>query len=330
MTADKSGISLTRREFVKSALAAGGLAMLPSSALNASASSGSEKFTYDGLLNGVSDIHIHAAPDTKERLIDELSFAKAAKQAGYRSIMFKSNEFSCHDRAWLIRECVPDFEVFGSLCMNSVVGEKVNVNAALSAIKTTGNLCRCIWMPTQSASYQIKTYKLPGSGIPVVDSSQNVLPEVVKVMEICAEANIIFATGHSSPEENLILAKKAQEIGVKKFVVTHANSNIWKMTHDQIKKAMELGAFIEYSYITNLWGKGTGLPDFTRMTEKEFTDFAKINPRQSFITTDLGQPGMPHPLDGMRQCIRALMQANISQADIDLLVRNNPSKLMTL
>lgn len=45
-------------------------------------------------------------------------------------------------------------------------------------------------------------------------------------MEICAEANIIFATGHSSPEESLIPAKKAQEIGVKKFVVTHANSSI--------------------------------------------------------------------------------------------------------
>lgn len=330
MTTGKNKFSLSRRTFVKTAAAIGGLSLLSLSVKRTVAAHLPEPDSADALLKGVSDLHVHAAPDTKERLIDELSFARAAQQADYRSIMFKSNEFSCHDRAWLIRQAVPSFKVFGSLCMNAVVGEKVNVHAARAVVQTTGGLCRCIWMPTQSAAYQVKTYKLPGSGIPVLDTGHSVLPEVVKVMEICAEADIIFATGHSSPEESLILAKKAKEVGVKKFVVTHANSGIWKMTYDQIKQAMDDGAFIEYSYITNLWGKGTGLPDFTRMSDREFTDFAKINPRQSFITTDLGQPGMPHPLDGMRRCILALRQAGMSQADINLLVRENPAKLMNI
>lgn len=79
-------------------------------------------------------------------------------------------------------------------------------------------------------------------GVPVVDDNGRVLPEVVRVMEICAEANIIFATGHSSPEESIVLARKAREVGVKKCVVTHANSGIWKMTHDQIKQCIDLGA----------------------------------------------------------------------------------------
>jgi predicted metal-dependent phosphotriesterase family hydrolase len=157
-----------------------------------------------------------------------------------------------------------------------------------------------------------------------------VLSEVVRVMEICAEANIIFATGYSSPEESITLARKAREVGVRKCVVTHANSGIWKMTHDQIKRCIDLGAWMEYSYITNLWGPGTGLPDFERMSDKEFADFARIAPQRSIITTDLGQVGMPHPVDGMRRCILALLENGLAQKQVDFMVRSNPAQLVGL
>lgn len=161
-----------------------------------------------------------------------------------------------------------------------------------------------------------------------IKTNGRVLSEVVRVMEICEEANIIFATGHSSPEESIVLARKAREIGVKKCVVTHANSGIWEMTHDQIKRCIDLGAWVEYSYITNLWGPGTGLPDFERMSNREFADFARIAPERSIITTDLGQVGMPHPVDGMRCCILALLENGLSQQQVDFMVRTNPAQLV--
>lgn len=324
--------SLTRRKFIKAVGIAGGTTLMsgivPIQEIHA-ATSGYTGFP-DTLLRGVCDIHIHASPDTKNRLIDEFSFCVAAQKAGYRAVMFKSNEWSCHDRAYLIRQALPDFECFGSLCMNRVHGDKVNVHAAEMAVKTTGNLCRCIWMPTQAASWQHIQDKIPGKGIPVLDDSGKVQPEVVRVMEICAEANIIFATGHSSPEENLTLAHKAKEVGVSKFVATHANSRIWKMTREQILRVAELGGFIEYSYITNLAGPGTGVPTHVRMSDEEFIRYASIIPERSFITTDLGQVNMPHPLDGMRRCITAMLQGGVSQKDVDIMVRSNPAKLLGL
>ena len=117
-------------------------------------------------------------------------------------------------------------------------------------------------MPTQDAVYQNIRYHGKKEGVPVVDDNGRVLSEVVRVMEICAEANIIFATGHSSSEKSITLARKAREVGVRKCVVTHANSGIWKMTHDQIKRCIDLGAWMEYSYITNLWGPGNGTARF--------------------------------------------------------------------
>lgn len=284
----------------------------------------------DDILAGVSDIHLHAAPDSVGRSVNELGMARDAQKAGYRALMFKSNDFSCHDRAYLVREALPDFECFGSLVMNRVHGDRVNIRAAEQAVKTTGHYCRCIWMPTLDAAYQYAFLKRDEKGIPVLDASGGILPEVVRVMEICAEADIIFATGHSSPAESLTLAKKAKEVGVRKFVVTHANATIWKMTPDQINRCIDYGAFIEYSYITCLWGPGTGLPNLPRMDNDEFAAFLRINPKRSFITTDLGQVGMPLPLDGMRTCIMKMLEQGISQQDMDYLVRKNPARLMGL
>lgn len=71
--------------------------------------------------------------------------------------------------------------------MNRVFGNKVNAFAVSKAIATTGNLCRCIWMPTQDSVYQNFRYHGTKDGIPVLDENGRVLSEVVRVMEICAE-----------------------------------------------------------------------------------------------------------------------------------------------
>lgn len=323
---------MNRRDFIKTLGVAGGV-MLVGGAAGAPVRDEMEvrqESSADPLLAGVCDIHIHCLPDTRARCIDELTLARQAKVAGYRALMYKSNDWSCHDRAYLIRQALPEFEVFGSLCMNRVHGDKVNVFAAEQAIKTTGSLCRCIWMPTLSAAYQHRCDKLPGPGIPVLDPQGNVLPEVVRVMELCAEADIIFASGHSAPQESLILARKAKEIGVKKFVVTHVNSLIWKLTRDQILQAVDLGAFVEYCYLPRLWGPGSGNPQFERQSHEAFLTYVRTIPERSFISTDLGQQGNPNPITGMRTCIRELSGAEISQRDIDLLVRTNPAHLIGL
>lgn len=325
---------MDRRKFFKTAGMAGGAAFL-SSLIPDGVVYGTENTRHpiipDSLLDGVCDLHIHAAPDIKERTVNELDLCKKAKSVGYKAIMFKSNVWSCHDRAYLVRQSLPDFACFGSLVMNLAFGESVNVYAAKQALNTTDNLCRCIWMPTQNASYPPTVESNhPGRTIPVVDASGKVLPEVVCVMELCAEADIIFATGHSSPNESLALARKAKEIGVGKFVITHANSRIWKLTHDQIQQAVDLGAWIEYCYLPRLWGKGTGLPNMERQTTVEFLSYVRLMPERSFISTDLGSAGLPDPITGMRMCIEEMVSYGIPKHTIDLQVRRNPAWLIKM
>ena len=194
-------------------------------------------------------------------------------------------------------------------------------------------------MPTQDAVYQNIRYHGKKEGVPVVDDNGRVLSEVVRVMEICAEANIIFVSSFQTLTDIFdgITPDPLFAISIRFFFpdlinlrLAHANSGIWKMTHDQIKRCIDLGAWMEYSYITNLWGPGTGLPDFERMSDKEFADFARIAPQRSIITTDLGQVGMPHPVDGMRRCILALLENGLAQKQVDFMVRSNPAQLVGL
>lgn len=136
--------TMDRRDFLKRAGAAGGAALL-SNLLPRGVVQAAEKSERTGIadsvLAGVCDLHIHATPDTKARTVNELELCRRAQTAGYRAVLFKSNIWSCQDRAYLLQEAVPGCGCFGSLVMNLAFGEKVNVYAAEQALKTTGNLC---------------------------------------------------------------------------------------------------------------------------------------------------------------------------------------------
>lgn len=158
---------MTRRDFLKGAAMAGGAVMLGGlHGLSRVQAAGADAKVpeYDPLLDGVCDIHMHLAPDVKERCTDEYTFARNAQAAGYRAVMYKTNEWSYHDRAYLIRQALPGFEVFGSFCMNFTYGDKINVYAAKMAAATTGRLCRCIWMPTQASRLPVCKVRPAGQG----------------------------------------------------------------------------------------------------------------------------------------------------------------------
>lgn len=327
MADDETG-DLTRRNFIKraGAVVAGAAVLGTFSTGDAAAATP----PIDALLDGVSDLHVHADPDVRPRSIDELSLSRKAAQMGYRALLFKSHDWSTHDRAYLLRAALPEFESFGGLVLNKTHGDCVNALAAAMTLKTTGNFCRCIWMPTYQSAWDAKMHgKGAVKGIPVVEGGK-VLPEVVKVMETCGEGNIIFATGHSAPEEAVLLVRQAKEVGLKKIVVTHASSDIWTLTPAQAQKCIDLGAYLEHSYVALLWGPGSPMPSYKKTSAEDMLALIRLAPERSFISSDLGQEMMPSPIDGMRAFIKLLLQSGFSEKEVDAMARKNPALLMGL
>ena len=311
-----------RRDFLKTVggvLVAGGL--LSEEAMAATP-------PMDDVLNGVIEMHVHADPDVRPRSIDQITLARKAQQMGFRAYMFKCHDWCTADNAYLIRSAVPNFEVFGGLAMNRTHGNSVNPEAAEMAFKISGRFCRCIWMPTYQSAYDAS--KAGHAGIPVLDSNGRVLPEVVKVMEICGKADAIFATGHSSPEECVILAGKAKEVGIPKFVVTHATQNIWKISLDQAKQVLDAGGYLEHSVLAALDRLDAPSQKQPKTTIEEMAEYIRLGPEKTFISTDLGQAMMPSPIDGMRAFINGLKKAGLSGEQIALVTQKVPAKLLGL
>lgn len=320
--------SKNRREFIKGAAIAGA-ALAVGSLLPDSAEALPPSIDPD--LHGIIEMHVHADPDVRARCIDQYTLTTQCRQNGYRGIMYKCHDFITHDNAYILRSAIPGIEVFGGIALNKNNGDKVNVQAAKMATQVSGGYCRCIWMPTYQSHYDMK--KQGKVGVPVLDSSGKVLPEVIQVMELCAQENIIFATGHSAPEESVILAQQARQVGVKKCVITHGTQDPWCLSLDQAKKCLDAGAYIEHCVLAFFKGEHAALGHYKAQTSfsmKKFADYIALAPGQQYISTDLGQAGNIHPIDGMRTFITGLKKEGVNAKTLDLVTRKVPAYLVGL
>jgi hypothetical protein len=272
---------------------------------------------YSQSLDGVIDLHAHAAPDGTRRSIDAIDLARLAKSRGMRAIVLKSHKESTAGLAYLVRKEVPGIEVFGGIGLDLEAGG-LNAAAVDWMTKMTGGYGRVVWLPTFDAEAQVKLTKENRPFVSVVKDGKAV-PESVKVMEVAARHNLVLETGHSSPAEGIILIREAKRLGVKMIVVTHALTNMGgPYTIPQMREAAQLGAYLEI-----VWGKA----DVIRAS----ADAVKAVGARSFIvSSDLGQPGNPLHPDGLLEIYRGLAQQGISAADIELMSKTNPARVLGL
>ena len=86
---------------------------------------------------------------------------------------------------------------------------------------------------------------------PYVAVSRNgeLLPETKAVIAMIAKYNLVMATGHNSPEDDLLLIREARKQGVTHIVVTHAMMTPIHMTIPaDAGSRMRLGAYLEFVY----------------------------------------------------------------------------------
>lgn len=72
------------------------------------------------------------------------------------------------------------------------------------------------------------------------------------------------------------------------------------------------------------------MPQFPKLSETSFADFARIAPERTFISTDMGQAGLPDPLEGMRTATLPLLKAGLTRAQGDTMTKTNPALLLGL
>lgn len=269
-------------------------------------------------LTGVIDIHAHADPDGSARSIDAIDLAKLAKQRGMRGLVLKNHYEPTASLAYIVRKEVPGIEVFGGISLDLTVGG-VNPAAVEWMTKVKGGYGRVVWMPTFDSQHQVTTSK-ESRPYAAVAKDGKLLPEVVQVISIIAKNKLVLETGHSSPQEALMLIREAKRQGVQSVVVTHATNRLVGMSVPEMKEAAKLGAYLEFVWVR------PGTPAVAESAKA----IREVGPEFCILSSDLGQAANPLHPDGLLAFFRDLKANGITEAEIDRMSKANPAKVLGL
>lgn len=289
----------------------------------------------DELLEGSIDLHAHIFPQVfleEPGRVRDHEWAELALKAGMRGFVMKSHLWPTMAQANLINQVYKDFNAIGSIVLNSNVGG-ISPFAAESATRLGAKI---IWMPTYTSKNDIKkgayskqiqaAYKQspPKNNLSIFDKDGEITEDVNGVLEIARDANVAIATGHLSADEGVALAKRANKIGLKKFIFTHPILSIIGATDEQLLEVSNLGYFIEFTWISAfpMW---QGLdPKLIAKTAK------KIGPHRCLMTTDAQLDWNPPPPEMLRMFIASMLRIGLKSKEIRLMVQENPSRLVDL
>lgn len=275
-------------------------------------------------LHGVIDMHIHSAPDVRERKLDDLQIMEAAIERGVRAVVIKSHMVPTMDRATLINRIAGEkygdvpFTMFGGITLNRSVGG-LNPWAAEAACKLGAKV---IWLPTMSAENHIQK---GGKGSAVKVTENGKIVEALKdVFQVAKDFDVVLATGHISDKECFVVAEAARAFGVKKVVVTHPEFWVVGMSlADQIKIVRDYDVLLERVYAQPIGGG-----KYKNNLADNVEAVKAIGAARLIISTDGGQMQNPPWYETIAEYVDTLYDAGFSTEDIRQMTHTNPASLL--
>ncbi len=281
----------------------------------------------DELVAGSIDMHMHPGIAGGFSRVDAIEAARQAQQARMKAIVLKSHNYTAAV-AIIVNQLVPDIKVFGSICLDYEIGG-LNIHALENSIMLGA---RVVWMPTFSSANSINMMKaqglpLKGEGFSIIDKAGKLVPEMEPILSLIQKNNMVLATGHISPREIFALVEEAKRVGIKKIIITHPTDKEFMeevLTIEEMQQLAEAGAFMEFTII------GILPNEFGHDPAQLVKVIKTIGPEHCIVSTDLGQPQNPLPVEGMRLFISTLLHHGISPEEIELMVKSNPAGLLDL
>ena len=297
----------------------------------------------DTYLQGTVDLHIHADPDLHCRIMDEIEVAREAAGLGMRAVVLKPHYGMNADRMSFIRDAVPNIEAFGGISLNHTVGG-FNPYAVEACIQFGG---KEIWMPGLYSAFTLESLaekgksdvlpiRAPRQPLTIFGSDGTIIPEVLEILHLVAEADIILGTGHLAPAETLALVDEAVKSGVRKVVVTHPLWPDFRYEMDVLVALAEKGAFLELCYSWCYHEEHGTLPKVAHpigpiAMGRLVRTIRRVGPARCVLATDFGHSELHlSPPEGLAAFMQAVEKEGIDATDVSTMVRDNPAALLNL
>jgi hypothetical protein len=267
------------------------------------------------------DLHVHSAPDSVPRALTAIETAQIARRHGMRAVLYKSHFVETASLAYLVSQVVPEVGAYGGIALNRSVGG-FNVAAVQRMAAMTGGHGRVVWMPTVDAAQGPFAASVREADILPVSANGRLRPEVVAVLETIASLDLALATGHSSPQDSLLLVRAARELGIDRIVITHPLGDL-SLPEPIQREVVALGALLEFPF-------GMVEPIGALPLAELITRIRSVGAEHVVLSTDLGQPGNPVPAVGFASGVQRLLDGGVTEREIDLMIRRNPARLLNL
>jgi hypothetical protein len=276
------------------------------------------------LLRGAIDMHFHMDAPTPKGTGEHADIAKVrvAQSRGLRALVIKNHFEPTATLAYHLRPEVPNIELFGGIVMNRTNGGMNAAAVEYMATQLRDSPGKVVWMPAFDSEIESRTSKQPNKPFVALSRNGELLPEVKAVIAVIAKNGLILASGHIAPEEALMVFQEGRRQGVTQMIATHAMDLAGKMTMDQMLKAAELGAIIEFDF-RNTLSEGARRVDAIR----------KIGPERCLISefwTKTESPIEYGGLAGMGAFVAAMRSRGFTDHELDLMFKENPARLLGL
>jgi len=283
-------------------------------------------------LKGAIDLHCHCAPSLYPRIQTDWELVEDLKASKMAGAVIKSHESQTVDRTALIRMAEPGLHVYGGLVLNEMTG-----GLSPAAVETAIRLgAKIIWMPTVSARAHRSYYRnhrsgrihaatpvsQRGEGLAIWDENRRLWSEVYEILHLIAEADVVLATGHLSPEEVVALVKAAREQRVGKILIQHADLGIVPLPLEMQRELIREGALIEKCYLA------CGA-DFRSLSLETMAHTIRVlGPASCVLVTDYGQGHNPPPVQAFSRFVGEMAGCGFSDEELRRMIVHNPRQLL--
>jgi len=288
------------------------------------------------LLTGFVDTHIHAGPGLMPREFDSWELVEHAVANKFAAVVIKDHHLPSMALARILQDHFPagTARVFGSIALNNTVGG-INPQAIETAISFGAKI---VWLPTISAGHHHKMHEAAGfpkpkhpprvkdSPIDCLDSNGRLTPSVESALSVIAGSpDVVLATGHISPMEVDAVVRRAEELGIRRIIITHPMFLV-NAEMDDMKRWVKQGACLEFTAINSF-------PESTLYALPPVKIAGAINAvgaDRVILSSDAGLKGNGKPFENVVRVLELLRDEGVSDTDLRKLVVDNPARVMGL
>ncbi len=278
-------------------------------------------------LEGMYDLHVHAGPSIQKRKFTALEAIRTASEERMAGLLFKDHTYHSTPMADTLNEMGFQAKAFGAIMLNEAVGavsaSVVEIALALGAKE--------IEMPTYSSKghfdaygddQKIFPYKKRVKPIFVLDDRGRLIPEVEEILTLMKGKKAFLASGHLSSVEVDAIVKRAKEVG-SKVMVSSVSTDMPGYPLDCQKQWVSDLIFMEHDYAAV-----TDMPHVRTPIETIVQQIRAVGAERCVIASDAGNMKLPDNVSAMKEFVRLLTEAGITDREIDLMARKSPRILL--